>query len=63
MTVFCFSNILTRTAEYRCIVHNLEIFTEPPFIAIFVSIAYQVLSGCSSGHVVVTWNKKAGKFF
>lgn len=58
MTVFCFSNILTRTAEYRCIVHNLEIFTEPPFIAIFVSIA-----GCSSGHVVVTWNKKAEKFF
>lgn len=46
--------ILTCTAEYSCIVYNLQILIESKFIDIFISIAYWVLPGCSNGHLAQT---------
>ena len=47
MTVFCFINIFDLYAEYRCIFEKLQMFVELLFMVIFISVAYQMLSGCS----------------
>ena len=51
------STFLTCTAGFCCIFWSLQMSIEPLFMVIFISMACQVLSGCSSGHLASTFDQ------